>query len=473
MRWRAGVLSIALAGSACSDERLAPVPPAGHDVGGAGGAGGAAPLSYPADPSPLTGAACEADQAASWPHPAPAACSGRRTCIDERRRLWVDGAPFFPRGVYNGGYEYARLLDNCPAGAECEATTPANAAGYVAMLDAAGLNLIMDRSRFLAAELLDAIHASPQMRLAHLLWSDPFTVEGHDAMVADIVAAAADDDVVMWFGPDEIDLNSNWAEAAGIRRILRGASPALDALLAGPYAPGGTPYLPADEPAHDPHGLPFGAALAYDPGLQNGTDVYDVLLPVTYPFNEPYSLANEGIWGTWRVSYFAGEGAPIVPVLQMVGIAEMGLSQPSPGQLEGQLGSALAHGARGAFYYNLIGDKPSFAGREGWFAADDAAAWAALTRVHALVDRLLAVTHGPAEETSGTHAHLEWRRWSLGERSVVLVANPTPYARSLDLEPIVALGDGRFARAFSGCQPFTAREQVFPPYATLVLEVYP
>ena len=96
---------------------------------------------------------------------------------------------------------------------------------------AGGINLIMERSRSCTKELLDAIHADPKMYIAHLLWADPFTMDGHDKMVAEISAAAADTKVVMWYGPDEVDYNNDWAEAAGIRRILQGSSPALDALL--------------------------------------------------------------------------------------------------------------------------------------------------------------------------------------------------------------------------------------------------
>lgn len=86
----------------------------------------------------------------------------------------------------------------------------------------------------------------------------------------------ADPDVMIWFGPDELDLNDFWPMAAGIRRILRGSSPALDALLAGPYAPTDmSPYLPATEPVHDTLGLPFEAALYSAGGLAQGTNVYD------------------------------------------------------------------------------------------------------------------------------------------------------------------------------------------------------
>ena len=64
-------------------------------------------------------------------------------------------------------------------------------------------------------------------------------------------------------------------------------------------------------------------------------------MPVTYPLEENYSIVNEGIWGTWRVSTFGNEGVPVVPILQMIGIPEMGLSQPSVGQVQAQIMSAL------------------------------------------------------------------------------------------------------------------------------------
>ncbi len=445
----------------------------GAGTGGGGAAGGADLPSYDPEPNPLTGEACVADQGKHWIVLAPADCMGKRTCIDAQKRFWVDGKPFLPRGVYNGGYEYQKVIANCPVGEPCEATTPKDAAGFVKLLADGGINLIMDRSRFLKQELLDAIHAEPRMKIAHLLWSDPFTQQGHDDMVADIDAAAADSDVVLWFGPDEIDLNSNWAEAAGIRRLLRGASPELDQLMSsGKYKPAGTPFLPMDEPAHDPHGLPYGAALAFDAGLEDGTDVYDVLYPVTYPFKEPYSIANEGMWGTWRISTYASKGVPMVPVLQMVGIPEIDLWQPTPGQVQAQIMSALAHGKSGSFYYNLTGDKPKMAGRDGWFAPDDTAAWAEFTARHTLEDRLIPVLFSEAVVAGGTHGHLEWRSYELADRRVILIANPTPYARLLDLDVIVQLTNA-YVRNYLDCTPFTDRVSVVAPHGSLVLEVHP
>ena len=43
---------------------------------------------------------------------------------------------------------------------------------------------------------------------------------GRAALVAEIEEAAEDPDVVMWFGPDEVDLWNDWSTAAGIRRGL-------------------------------------------------------------------------------------------------------------------------------------------------------------------------------------------------------------------------------------------------------------
>jgi len=429
-------------------------------------------LSYPSDPSPVEGAACASDQAAHWTVVAPSVCLGKRTCIDERMRFWVDGEPFFPRGLYNGGYEYARLADNCPEGEACGATTPADADAYVAMLVVAGFNVIMERTVVMASALRDAVHGEARMKLAHLLWSDPFTEEGHAGLVDDIDSAVADEDVIMWFGPDEIDIWGNWHDAAGIRRLLRGSDPEIDALLTGKHAPPGDPFIPATQVAHDPLGLPFGAALAYDPGLSDGTDVYDMLLPITYPFEEPYSEANVGVWGTWRTSYFGDQGVPMVPVLQMVGIPEMGLWQPTPGHIEAQIMSSLIHGARGAFYYNLIGDKPSYGGRDGWFAADQAETWAAYTEHHARVDRLFPVLFSPANETTGMHEHLEWRAWELDGRRAIAIVNPTPFVRTVDLDAIVALAEGQYVRRYDDCARFVTRELEVAAYQSLLLEVY-
>ena len=163
----------------------------------------------------------------------------------------------------------------------------------------------------------------------------------------------------------------------------------------------------------------------------------------------------------------------MVPILQMVGIPEIGLSQPSVGQIESQIMSALAHGARGLFYFNLIGDKPKHAGRDGWFAPDLVDEWATFDAQHELLERLLPVLYGDADEQAGSHEHLEWRSWLLDGRRLVLIANPTPYARSIDLDAIIALPAEHYVRLFDGCTPFTQRELTFPAYGSHLLEVYP
>lgn len=425
--------------------------------------------AYPAGPL-LSAEACVADHAAAYRPLLPAACASKRTCVDDRGRFWLGGAPFFPRGAYNNGADYRKLLTNCPAGAPCNATTPKDVTAYVRAIADVGLNLVAERSRY-GAELLEAIHAEPRVHIAHLLWSDPFTQDGHDAMVQDVEAAAADPDVVMWFGPDEVDLNDNFAMAAGIRRILRGAGTPVDALLDGKHrAPAGA-HLPANEPAHDPHGLPFGAALAFERGLRAARDVYDVSMPITYPFgalgDDP---TNGGEWGTWRSSDLA-LGLPAVPVLQMVGIPEMGLAQPRAEQIKGLIASSLVHGARGAFYYTLIGDKPSLLGRKGWYAADDTEAWAAHKEMHALEDRLLPVLHASASERMDKGGVVEWRELDVGARRVLLVVNPAPAAVTFDLDAVVKRRDSERVRAFESCAPVTTRSTTLAGYGFLVLEV--
>ena len=415
--------------------------------------------------------ACSADRNAFWTFAVPTACVGKRTCIDARYRFWVNGRPFRPRGVYNGGSEYLKVMASCPAGSLCEATTPHDAAGYVKILADAGINLFTERSRFLAKEMLDAIHAEPGMQIAHLLWNDPFTKDGHDAMVTEIEAAAADPKVVMWFGPDEVDYNDNWAEAAGIRRLLRGSSPALDELLHGAYTPKtAMPFLPDAEPAHDPHALPFGAALNLDRGIVAGTRVYDALMPVTYPFTSQQAPANTGRWGTQRLTTFATQKAPFVPVLQLVGISEMGLSQPTPNQLRAVIASALARGGRGEYYYTLFSDKPSYLGREGWFAPDAKEAWSALIEMHKLEDAMTPIFFGEAAEAEGRTNGIEWRSWTLAGRKVVLFVNPTSKDASVDLDAIVASPDAFRARTFDDCEPLDEHAFALAGYGVRVVE---
>ncbi len=471
---RAATLVLALvAPAACSDETLS----AEADATAATDASGTADalpdvplrddaaLDAPAD----TSVDCEADQRQAWSYTLPAVCKGRRTCVDARQRFWVEGEPWIPRGVYNGGFEFQKLLGNCPAGAACEATTPADVDAYVQMLASAGFNLIQERSRNVAP-LLAAVNANPAVRFAHLLWADPFTEQGHDAMAAEIAAAAADPDVVMWFGPDEVDVNYDWPTAAGIRRILRGASPELDALLAGDYAPPGTPYLPAGESAHDPEALPFGAALAYDWGLAAGPSVYDVLLPITYPYQPAQAWANLGEWSTARIDDLGASGLPVVPVLQMIGIPSMDLAQPSADQIEAEIVSALVHGARGAFYYTLISDQPKLAGRDGWFAADDVAAWARYREMHALEDRLIPAFYSEAEEEYGEIGDLEWRAFSLAGRRAILIVNPSPDPIHADLGPALR-ADGHSVRGWVDCAPFDTGARSIAGYESLVVEV--
>lgn len=427
--------------------------------------------AYPAGPA-MSADACARDHAAAYRPSAPATCTGRRTCVDGRGRFWLRGAPFFPRGAYNNGADYKKLLGNCPTGETCKLTTPKDADAYVRMLADAGLNLVQERSRF-AGELLEAIHREPRVHIAHLLWSDPFTAEGHDAMVRDVEAAAADGDVVMWFGPDEVDLNAGFAMAAGIRRVLRGASPALDALLAGRYAAGAGAYLPVGEPPHDPHGLPYGAAMAFDRGLREAPNVYDVSMPITYPFTALEDApANAGEWGTWRASSLS-LGLPVVPVLQMVGIPSMGLAHPRADQVRGLVASSLVHGARGAFYYTLIGDAPRRRGRAGWFAADDTEAWAAYREMHALEDALLPAIFASSEERVGERGGVEWRTFVSGVRRVVLVVNPTPSPLAFDLDAAVARAPTERVRGYLDCAAVTTRAVTLPAYAFALVEVLP
>ena len=57
-----------------------------------------------------------------------------------------------------------------------------------------------------------------------------------------------------------------------------------------PSAP--DPYLPAVEPAHDPEGRPFGAALYSDDFLGQAALFYDLVMPVTYPLRTEASPVN-------------------------------------------------------------------------------------------------------------------------------------------------------------------------------------
>jgi hypothetical protein len=379
----------------------------------------------------------------------------------------VSGEPFVPRGLYNAGFEYDRVLDNCPAGVACEATTPVDLEAYLEQMAGGGFNLVQERSLYVP-DLRAAVHANPDIYFAHLLWSDPFTEDGREALVAEIEEAAEDPDVVMWFGPDEVDLWDDWSTAAGIRRLLRGSSPELDAALAGSWSPGGNPHIPADEPAHDPYGLPFGAALDATAALPNGSLLYEALMPTIYPLTGEDSAVNGSYWGTARVSTAAELGATPLPVLQMVGIGVMGLSQPTPAQIRSLIGSSMAHGARGAFYYTYISDSPATAGREGWYAPDDTEAFAAFTEMHALQDALLPVVFSEAEETTDTDGAVEWRRWELEDRSVVLVVNARAEAGEVELGEL--LPDADELRDYRTCQPVEDSSPSLGSYELLVIE---
>lgn len=433
------------------------------------------PARYPADPRTFDDASCRADVALGWSATVPAACSGRALCIDAEGRTFRDGAPFVVRGLYGAGRELTQIQRNCPAGAACEATQPVDAAGYVGTLARAGFDLILDDVDGLPADLLAALRADDRVSVAHSLFGDPFTLAGHDALVAEIEMAAAEPEVLFWAGPDEPDLNSTWPMATGIARLLRGSSPELDALLSGPYAPPvAMPYLPATEPAHDPRGLPYASAVVIDGlGLAVASDVYDAILPITYPLQEPYSRADEGDWSVLRAERFAMPGVPMLPVLQMVPIESLGLIRPSPDQVRSLIVSSIALGADGAFYFQLASNEPAYAGRTGFYAPDDVPMWRAYSETHALWDALVPVLYSDAAVTSGRSGVLLFRRFVRGDRRVLVIANPTPYDRPVDLDEIIQRGPGEAVRHFGTCTPFTERAQIVPGYATFVLEVVP
>jgi hypothetical protein len=428
-------------------------------------------------PPQLSLEACQLARKARWTVSEAPSCQSPRTCVDPRGRFWVEGKPFIPRGLYNGGWEYTKLLANCPEGAECRGWNPSDVNAFVKMLADAGFNLIQERSRY-NKPLLDAVHAEPRMKFAHLLWSDPFTQKGHDDMVSDIQAAAADPSVVMWFGPDEIDHNDDYPTAAGIRRILRGSRADTDKLVQDYPAPAGNgAFLPKDEPAADPMSLPFGAALAYERGLAVGSRFYELLMPITYPIKKATSNMNESDWGTWRTGVAVQQKHAALPVLQMVGIPEMGLAQPSAAQIRALLGSAIANGAFGGFYYTLIRDMPKLAGRDGWFAADDRGGWAAFSEMHALEDSLIPVffSNATEEAKAGERVKVEWRTWKLesGDRVTVLV-NPRATATTVDLAELVGLADGEEIRTWQTCDPVDPSVRfALEPYAVAVLETAP
>ena len=412
---------------------------------------------------------CGEQHAANWPLADAPGCAGGRTCLDERGRWWLEGKPFIPRGLYNAGFEYVRVFDNCANGNPCEETTPQDLEAYLDQMAQGGFNLIQERSRFVP-DLRDAVNAHPEIYFAHLLWSDPFTEEGHAALVEEIEAAAEDPDVIMWFGPDEVDMWDNWSMAAGIRRILRGASTQLDVGLASVWAPEGEPYLPADQPAHDPYHLPYGAALDATLALEEGTYVYEALMPTIYPLTASVSDVDGAYWGTERVSTAASVGETVLPVLQMVGISSMGLTQPTPNQLKALIASALVHGARGAFYYTYISDEPHTAGREGWYAPDDEEAFAAYSAMHALQDDLVPVLFSDADEEAITSGPVEWRRFDLGERSVAVVVNARDAAVEVYLTDIWP--DANTIRAYQTCEVMEEDTFTLRAHEVRVLEAF-
>ena len=428
---------------------------------------------YPVDPNPLNAQACLQDHAAFWQIDIPEHCLDKRSCIDSRQRFWVDAQPFIPRGVYDGGRQINQLLENCPADAACADTNPKDAHEYVDVLLSAGINVILENVKYMPEALREAITASEGMKLAHTLWNDPFSEEGNTTLASEISEVAENPNLIFWFGPDEAGMWNTWSMAAGMKRILHGNSSQIDALLNDVYQPGNDAYLPTTQEAADPYNLPYPAALVmHTTGLAIGTRLYDILMPVSYTLQEPYSLVNEGAWGTWRIDAYSDQGAPMMPVLQMVGIESMGLSQPNPEQIEAQIMSAWAKGAHGAFYYKLAGDTPKFAGRDGYFAADDTQSWDAFARMHARQDALIPVVYSDAQESRGDAQHLEWRRWSLDNRDVWLITNPTPFKRQVDLETLLNKPDDAFIRHYENCESFSTPEFEFPAYGAYVLEVY-
>lgn len=418
------------------------------------------------DPLP-EGPSCSEQHRLDWEIAAAPSCAGGRTCLDDRGRWWLLGEPFIPRGLYNAGFEYDRLFDNCPAGADCEDTNPADVHAYLEQMAGGGFNLVQERSLFVA-DLRAAVHANPHIYFAHLLWSDPFTEEGREALVAEIEEAAEDPDVVMWFGPDEVDMWDDWPTAAGIRRLLRGSSPELDAALAGAWSPGEGAVLPVDEPAHDPYELPYGAALDATWALSPAASLYEALMPTIYPLTGEDSAVDGSYWGTARVSTAGGLGATALPVLQMVGIGVMGLSQPTPDQIRALIGSSMAHGARGAFYYTYISDGPGTSGRDGWYAPDDTEAFAAYTEMHEIQDSLLPVLFSDAAESAETAGGLEWRRWELGGRSVAVVVNARAEGDEVELDEVLPGVDQ--LRDYQSCEAVEASSLELGPYEVVVLE---
>jgi hypothetical protein len=162
-----------------------------------------------------------------------------------------------------------------------------------------------------------------------------------------------------------------------------------------------------------------------------------------------------------------------MPVLQIVGIADEGLAQPSAGQVRAQIASALANGATGEFLYNLVSNEPSLLGRQGWYAPDAVDAWAALSATHALEDSLVPVLFSDAVDVFGKQDPVEWRTWTLGSRTVAWIVNPTATDASFDLDTIAVI-PGYAARDYATCGTLADTTVDVPPYEVVVVEMmYP
>jgi hypothetical protein len=202
--------------------------------------------------------------------------------------------------------------------------------------------------------------------------------------------------------------------------------------------------------------------------LDDAVPLYEALMPTIYPMTGSESELDGAYWGTDRVSTAASLGTTALPVLQMVGISSMGLSQPTPNQLKALIASSMVHGARGAFYYTYISDQPQTAGRTGWYAPDDVDAFAAYTIMHALQDDLVPVSFSNAEEEAITSGGVEWRRFDLNGRSVVLLVNARATAVEVYVEDV--LPDANTVRAYQTCE--TIEDDIFTlrAYQVMVLE---
>jgi hypothetical protein len=168
---------------------------------------------------------------------------------------------------------------------------------------------------------------------------------------------------------------------------------------------------------------------------------------------------------------------PVMPILQMVGIPEMSLTQPTAPQVRAQIASSIANGAVSAFYFTMTGDNPKLAGRKGWFAGDDREAWAAFTEMHALEDTLVPVMFGQAQEAAqfGKGEPLEWRTWQKGNgQSVTLLVNPRNAEVEVDVSAVVGAKPGARLRTWGDCQAIRSDAPVtLGAYQVLVVEAVP